>query len=354
MITLKNKNAKIYIVSPYIQTGGPQSLHQLGYILNKMGYNVYMAYLKQNHIRDILYPQYNMPVLNSINNIQDMEDNLIILPETCCNIAYRLKKMKICIWWLSLDFYLEHYLGYRFHNVLYRHNLPKFIYKNFTFLNFLLDFFSGGFLKRKKENRIFQNAYHLYNCRYVEEYLKQLGINQKNMHYLCGPLEEYYLHHEEFVATKEDIIVYNPNKGRNYSKKIVKYLKAKNKNVKIIPLEHMSKEEIFRILSKAKVYFDFGWFPGPERMPREAVMCDCNIITSKKGSANNKFDVPISDEYKFDIYENDISIIGEKILELTEHYNEHYKDYGHYRNMVKEQILQFEHHIIDIFSENRN
>ncbi len=41
-------------------------------------------------------------------------------------------------------------------------------------------------------------------------------------------------------------------------------------------------------MRKAKLYIDFGYHPGKERMPREACLLDCCLIIGKDGSAKYK------------------------------------------------------------------
>ena len=48
----------------------------------------------------------------------------------------------------------------------------------------------------------------------------------------------------------------------------------------------MTSKEVQELLSKCKVYIDFGHFPGKDRVPREAAMCNCCIITGKYGASN--------------------------------------------------------------------
>ena len=59
-------------------------------------------------------------------------------------------------------------------------------------------------------------------------------------------------------------------------------------------------KQIINIYNKTKVYLDFGYHPGKDRMPREAALFNNCIITNKKGSAKNKLDIPINDKYKFE------------------------------------------------------
>jgi len=62
----------------------------------------------------------------------------------------------------------------------------------------------------------------------------------------------------------------------------------------------MPREEVIKLLQKAKVYIDFDYHPRKDRLPREAAILGCCVITRKRGSAKFFEDVPIPDEYKFE------------------------------------------------------
>lgn len=53
-------------------------------------------------------------------------------------------------------------------------------------------------------------------------------------------------------------------------------------------------------MSKSKVYIDFGNHPGKDRIPREAAISGCIVITGKRGAAAFAEDVCIPETYKFD------------------------------------------------------
>lgn len=115
---------------------------------------------------------------------------------------------------------------------------------------------------------------------------------------------------------KEDIILYNSAKCYKIIKKLIKY----DKKHRYIPLSEMSQNELINMYKKAKIYIDFGPFPGAERMPKEAVLFDCCIITGKRGVSNYYGDVPILDKYKFNNYKeyNKISLLIDYIFKIYE------------------------------------
>ena len=70
------------------------------------------------------------------------------------------------------------------------------------------------------------------------------------------------------------------------------------KKFNFIPIQGMSSIEVANLLESAKIYIDFGNHPGKDRLPREAVLSGCCIITNSKGSAKNSVDICISKKYK--------------------------------------------------------
>jgi hypothetical protein len=58
----------------------------------------------------------------------------------------------------------------------------------------------------------------------------------------------------------------------------------------------MSRKEVISSLTSSKIYLDLGIHPGTDRIPREAALLGCVIVTNKRGSAGNKIDVDIDEE----------------------------------------------------------
>ena len=52
-------------------------------------------------------------------------------------------------------------------------------------------------------------------------------------------------------------------------------------------------------------YIDFGPHPGMDRLPREAALAGCVVITNCEGAANFQEDLPLPSEFKFGSFDVD-------------------------------------------------
>ena len=91
----------------------------------------------------------------------------------------------------------------------------------------------------------------------------------------------------------------------------------------------------------SKVYVDFGTHPGKDRFPREAAISGCCILTDKKGSAKFSRDVPISNEYKFEDEDKNISKIRNKINFCLTNYDEAIDQFESYRKYILSEKKSF-------------
>ena len=180
------------------------------------------------------------------------------------------------------------------------------------------------------------------------------GIKKEKCLYLCGPISnEYFIN--EGVEEKENLLLFNPKKNYKYTRQIIKRIQKERPDIKCVAIEHMTTSEIICLMDKAKVYIDFGQFPGPERIPREAVTRRCNIITSRYGSAGNESDVNIPDKYKFKANKENIVFIIKTIEELCKNHEKHTYEFEAYRNKVKKQKQLFSNNtkiFVNIMSQN--
>lgn len=344
-------NKKIYVACTIKSTtGGPESLHQLVSKLNDMGAEAYIYYFnaqcKSGNIKiNDKFKNYN---IKFVTELEDNKDNILIVPEYYTYILYKYKEIKKYIWWLSLDFYFEGLPHGQVEAIRKRNNISKrlkILLYPYVFLNKKAHFKNFTFGNDKND------IFHLFNCEYVKEYLLKNGINKNNMEYLCGPIRDEYFKKIE-LDKKENILMYNPAKGYEFTAKIIKKIEEENFDVTIIPIKGMKPKEIVDNLNKAKVYMDFGFFPGPERIPREAVCRYCNILTSMNGSAKNNIDVPIPLEYKFEDIDENLDNIVKCIFNLMENFEDNIYKYEEYRNKVKEQKDLFNKNIYNIFIKN--
>ncbi|MEW9926426.1 hypothetical protein AB2T63_19205 [Clostridium butyricum] len=340
---------KIYVFSIRANnSGGSETLHQLVDTINNKGGNAFIVYPDSNETQPIpKFEKYNVKITS---NVEDSPNNTIIVPETETQYLYKYCNMKKIIWWLSRDFYSGNcsYIGLL--RSAERHGVNKIFYPIYIPLVWIKKKLRRYYFKfGKDKNEIF----HFYNCKYVYDYLIKNGVKSENTMYLCGPIRIDFLNNN-IKTKKENIIVYNPKKGISFTKKVIEELNKEKWIKQIIPLENMTPKEVANTLSRAKVYIDFGSFPGPERIPRESVLLGCNIITSNNGSAANDIDVPIPRNVKYDTKIKNIPEIVKKIYKLMEHYDQHICEYDIYREKIKAQSDIFRMNILSFFIKSDN
>lgn len=329
---------KIYIVAEATSTsGGPESLQQLAFFLRKNGYESYIYYIdtKDKNTPE-KFKQYNNEISTEI---EDNHENIIIVPESYTELLYQYKSIKKVIWWLSLDFYLNNRWIRRTKIFCRAHKLPMVLFP----VSFIYLFMSNKLKRHLYKYHRDDGVFHLYNCEYVNRYLSKIGVSSDMKMYLCGPLRNEFFKQFEKQERLNNVL-YNPKKGIEFTKKLIS--NCKNKKIKFIPIQNMTPKEIRNLMKVSKVYIDFGYFPGPERIPREAVMSGCNIITSKEGSAANNIDVPIPKEFKFTPTDDNITLILECIELLMLEYDSYYNFFDEYRTKVIKQYEEFEDRII--------
>lgn len=344
----------IYIVTFNMQTGGPETAHQVGRELVSLGEDVSMFYLSAKKGISLTggantpaaYQKYEVPVANTII---DAPGNTVIIPETAVQLIHKIKYARIAVMWLSLGNYLkvaEQYMDRDRYadQVLKRHGLPKILKPAVMLRSYrYVDRYGFGYDFGNNRHDI-----HIYNCEYAKDFLISHGISTDYMTYVCGPISTSFSNYvlNEQGNEREDIVVYNPKKGADFTNRVIDfYYEIYGNTAKFIPIQGMSPQEVSKLLLRAKLYIDFGDFPGPERIPREAVFMGCNIITSTYGAAGNHEDVPIDDELKFDAEEENIPAIVNMMSRMLQDYAGYFHRYDSYRQKVQRQIADFSNEI---------
>lgn len=146
-------------------------------------------------------------------------------------------------------------------------------------------------------------------------------------------------------SKRENIILYNPAKGLNFTKKII----ASLPDYEFIALKGFNREKLKEVFSKAKIYIDFGNFPGKDRLPREAVLNGCCIVTGKLGASFFYEDLPIPYDCKFDVKDNVIPQISNKIKEIINNYDDNYLNYTFYVDTILKEQEKFYNEIDNFF-----
>lgn len=326
------EQSKIYVMCPaQAATGGPELLHQLVYKLNKLGYDAYMYYFfskdvdKASNPIHPFYEQYENPY---VITLEDNLNNIIIFPEVTTDRIFDFKASTKVIWWLSVDFFV---ILWKSKNKL-RHRIKKKI----------------GVLKRYDFEKM-PNLYHLVQSYYAEDFLSTKGVTE-NVGYLSDYLNKEFLENipqDLSSDTRENSVLYNPKKGIEKVNK----LKKMAPEINWIPIENMTPAEVVALQQKSKVYIDFGFHPGKDRIPREAAINGCCVIVGKEGAANFYKDIPISDNYKFEFTLENHEKIIDKIKDCFTNYKVRILDFENYRNMILAEEYRFEKDILNNFKK---
>ena len=99
----------------------------------------------------------------------------------------------------------------------------------------------------------------------------------------------------------------------------------------------------------SRQYIDFGPHPGMDRLPREAALAGCVVITNREGAANFDEDVPLPSEFKFDEFNVD------KIFSLIKECCTKHEDYANkmdkYKSWILGQRVQMKTCVNEMFNE---
>ena len=282
-------------------TGGLTLAHQLCCELRNLGYEAYMYYYygliqKRTYPVNEHYVKFGLPF---VYRIDDEKDNVVIAPETNVEMLRHLKYAKKVIWWMSVDNYF-----------LTQHTLKGEIINVFGLRRYRIDQ---------------PDIYHLAQSYYAMDFLRG-KVDDSHLMYLSDYLDDEFMAsvHDRPILQKTDKVLYNPSKGFEFTKKIM----DSSPDLEWFPLKSLSPAQMREVLETSKVYIDFGNHPGKDRIPREAAISGCCVITGKRGAARFYQDVPIPEEYKFDDDTESIPAIVRQIKSCISDYgnNFHYFD----------------------------
>jgi hypothetical protein len=329
---MKNKltlfdSSIIYVACPANSaTGGPELLHQLVYQLNSIGARAFMYYYDSKSDNPVHkeYLKYQNP---HVCNVKDDKTNILVVPEVTTGVLYDYSNIQKVIWWLSVDNYSS--------SIKFTSRLKSFIKSRkircFNYYSFNLD----------------ESIQHCVQSYYAKNYLINNGID--DIVILSDYLNEAFLELQlkKTNSIKKNVVLYNPNKGEKFTKKLI----DSAKNINFLPIENLTRDEVCDLLTTAKVYIDFGNHPGKDRIPREAAVSGCCIIVGLAGSARYFEDVAIDDEFKFDITDENILKIVNKINECLKDYEIHDMKFNSYREKIKQEKGKFSKDVKEIFKK---
>lgn len=307
------------VCPPGVTTGGPEALHQLVHAARQQGLDARVVYLpkKKGVLLEPAQP-YKIYDVQIDAELDDSAGTLIVVPEDQTWRLRTIKRAEKAIWWLSIDHYfssikqeqrkrIKHWLGL---------NRP-----------FNLD---------KPD----ASVWHLAQSEYARQFLVGKGLKRVQM------LTDYL--RDDFVAAVAQgtqagprlrRVAFNPKKGFDQTQKI---MALAGHAIEFVRLENMRPDQVRDALLTSMVYMDFGHHPGRDRIPREAGICGCSVITGRRGSAANSVDVPIDGIYKIDESSPDFAQQAVQILmDILDHPDRHQSAFDAYRRVISDQKRVF-------------
>jgi len=307
---------RFFIACPAnLATGGTELLHQLSWHLSSRGVENYMLYWNTNLVTSPTPDVFIKYQVKYVASFIDDEQSVLILPETGINIVNVCTKGITVIWWLSVDNYFKVYYNMikqvgkmDIFGLKVRHDLIHLVQSKYAY----------SFVKKE-----FEISEILYLEDYINDEIVKIGTEYRNR------------------VHRENICLYNPKKGAQN----LKYIMEKcRKDIQWIPLQGFNPEQMALLMCCAKVYIDFGEHPGKDRIPREAAVCGCCVITNRKGSAAFAEDVGIPEEYKISDM-CDYDQVLNTIYDLIDNYEECSKRYEIYTASILNERDEFEKEI---------
>ncbi len=308
---------EFYVFCPGgVVTGGPELLHQLVAEMIALGIDAKISYYPVGRPFETPdeYRRYDCPVSHTV---PDRCDIGVIFPEVATDLLPAFFQARTAVWWLSVD----NYFGRLFSRRYVKNRLGAAV---------------GRYPRQLKY------AIHLFQSKYAENFLK------KNLKLDGFMLTDYLSDELRLVATSSDknnSVVYNPRKD-NFTKHALKRFAP---HICFLPIENMTRRDVRNALESAKIYVDFGPHPGKDRMPREAALAGCVVITGQRGSAANDEDVPLQIPYKISKPWLKMHQIITLINEINNNYLTHFRRQEEFRAAILNERKTFTKQVRDLF-----
>jgi hypothetical protein len=306
----------VYIVAQAVHTtGGQELLHQFSKALSDRGIENYMLYFNGEGLDCPVAEPYKKYDVKYVDEYIDSADSVLVLAEGLLGMLNRVKceKGTLMVWWLSVDNYLS---PLQSTGTVDDENLDVFGLKlRENAVHFVQSYYAKDFLEKRMD---IAHCYFLMD--YINDDIEKIASMYRTMSY-----------------RRQDICLFNPRKGYEDLRPVIE---ACRKNIRWIPLVGYKASEMAALMCLSKVYVDFGPHPGKDRIPREAAMCGCCIMTNRRGSAAYSEDVGIPEQYKVDDME-DIDGILQRLYILVDHYEEEWKGFSDYRNAIASEKAGF-------------
>ncbi len=337
-----NKNTTIYILCEgNLASGGPEALHQLHYYLAKHHILSYLCYFGEanTHPRYLVYNPKVLP----IEHVADHRDHILIVAEAFTKYLKKYSRIRKCIWWLGLQLYdgfnvLPQTKGLKL-KLRIREMLPDRILLMRQSLLKLLD-------KKRYELQpylIRNEDFHLCGSKFAFEFVRK---RYKQVVLFVEPISLAFLRQTppDLVSDgRGSRVLYNPSKPSALMTKLLQ-----RTDIDFQPITGLAQTEMIQLFRRSKLYIDFGFFGGPERLPKETVFNGTLLLVGKRNAAVNDFDVAVPDRFKVVDMQN-IDQVAEIIKHMLDNYDLLIEEFEPFRQQIAKLEENFEKSISKIF-----
>ena len=300
----------IYVACPHAYvTGGIELLHQLVHELNKHNCIEAKIWYVGTNIENPQPKEYDIYGNEYIVTDTPPSGSTLVFPEIWADMVNQKQ--------------FESY-----HKIIYWESVDNYVSRNPDY----------------KNKKFLKDILHLAQSHYAYVFLtSEMGISADKVVMVTDYINDDFL--AEYGQVKRSrIVLYNPNKGLEYTKKIIDQMN----DTLFIPLQNMSRKDMIHTMHSSMLYLDFGNHPGKDRMPRESAICGCCVLTSMLGSAKYFEDVGIPEEYKFDCVEDNIPVIVDKITTILDNYDKITYDFDEYRDKIRKEHMLFSNQVSEL------
>jgi hypothetical protein len=242
-------------------TGGPEAIHQLVHTANRLQPGsaaiLYVPFTTESTVHE--YRHYQCPV---ISRHEVPEDVLVVLPEVWPDLASTFNN-RCALWWLSVG------------------NFGSHGQKNLKGIDL-----------------------HLCQSKYAYDHVKNVLSFEPTM--LTDWVDVV-----KVDTTRLPRVAVNPAKDAG----MLRYFINSNK-FDVVELRGMNKLEVSTALHSSQIYVDFGNHPGRDRLPREASLAGCTVLSTYLGSACFWEDMPLPNHFKFTYFDELIDMVRKELANL--------------------------------------
>ena len=333
----------VYCIAGYA-SGGAELLHQLVSYLRDNGKQAFIILVGSKP--HVLHPEYEKYNVELAEEIEDNNHNIEVLYEPHFYRATLNTKTQKVLWWLSVDNFYQCCDSFLAVKDIAKWSIKRAFRILLSRLYHKVIKHDGTYSTILSLNDIAKlDVVNAYQSEYAQNFLQNNGFTE------LMPLKDYInIEHSGSISlhNREDIVLYNPRKGMEFTKELIKLAP----DIRWVPIINMKRSQVIDLMRRSKVYIDFGLHPGKDRLPRECAINGLCIITGRRGSANFYEDVCIDSKYKFNEKKCDKKIIINIIRDTLNNYETRLSDFALYRHRISLEKHEFEQQIEELFLNN--